>query len=201
MWKGTHHVNRKDQLCYECRTPEIDRTVFHICCGNFKIEEAPPNTAKDEIFVMTVVAAHQDPERERTTALCESVADVAPNVGGLSQEILELRHQGIEVDDDNDPDPDNAQPNAPETHTIGQWETPNIGPRWADVHCHNTKGVWREYIWPNIYEVMELSLFRMEFPEKWVMNVLIPETKEGISGDGITLKEFYVYLGCHFFMA
>ena len=41
----------------------------------------------DVIVLMTVVADHQDPERERTTALRESVADAAPNVGGLLQEI------------------------------------------------------------------------------------------------------------------
>ena len=113
--KGTHRVNRKDQLCYKCRIPEIDRTVFHICCGNFKIEEAPPTFFEDEIVVMTFVAAHQDLERERTMALRELFADVAPNVGGLSQEIAELCHQGIEVDDGNDPAPENAQSNAPAT--------------------------------------------------------------------------------------
>ena len=81
MGKGTHRVNRKDQLCYECRIPEIDNgTVFHICCGNFKIEEAPSTPFEDEIVVRTVVDAPQDPDCERTTALRESVADVAPNV-------------------------------------------------------------------------------------------------------------------------
>ena len=125
---------------------------------------------------MTVVAAHQDPERERTIALRESVADVAPNVGGLSQEISELRHQGIEVDDDNDPEPDNAQPSVPSTQTIGQWVTPTICPRRADVNCHNTKGVWRQHSWPKISEMTEISIFRMEFTEKWVRGVLIPAT-------------------------
>ena len=61
--KGIHRVNRKDQLCYECRIPAIDVTVFHICRGNSKIEEAPSTTFKDEIVVTTVVAATQDPER------------------------------------------------------------------------------------------------------------------------------------------
>ena len=50
---------------------------------------------------MTVAAAHRDLKHEQTTSLRESVAGVAPNIGGLSQEIVELRHQGIEVDDDN----------------------------------------------------------------------------------------------------
>ena len=47
----------------------------------------------------------------------------------------------------------------------------------------------------------ELSLFRMAFPEQWVRDVLISATNEEISGDEIALKEFSVYLGCHFFMA
>ena len=41
----------------------------------------------------------------------------------------------------------------------------------------------------------------MEFPEKWVRDVLIPATNEEIVGDDITLQKLYVYLGCHFFMA
>ena len=150
MGKGTHRVNRKDQLCYECRIPEIDGTVFHICCGNFKIEEAPSTTFEDEIVVMIVVAAHQDPERERTTALCELVADVALNIGGISQEIAELRHQGIKLDKKNDPSPDNAHLSAPATQTIGQWVTPTICPRRVDVNCRSTKGVWRQHSWPEI---------------------------------------------------
>ena len=166
MGKGTHCVNWKDQLCYKFRIPEINGTIFHIYCGNFKIEEAPSTTFKDEIVVMTVVAAHQDPERKQTTALRELVTDVTPNVGGLSQDIVELRHQGIEVDNDNEPAPDNAQPNVPATQTIGQWITPTIFPRRAYVNCHNTKGVWRQHSWPKHSEMTELSHFRMAFPEK-----------------------------------
>ena len=126
------------------------------------------------------MATHQDPERKRTTALRESVADVAPNVGGLSQEIAELRHRGIKVDEVNEPAPENSQLNAPATHTIGQWVTPTICRRRAYVNCHNTKGVRREHSWPKNSEMTELSLFRMAFPEKWVKGVLIPETNKEI---------------------
>ena len=69
------------------------------------------------------------------------------------------------------------------------------------MNCHNTKGVWRQHSWQKISEMTELSLFRMAFPEQWVRDVLIPATNEEISGENITLKEFYVYLGYHFFMA
>ena len=47
VWKGTHRVNWNDQLCYKCRIPKINGTVFHICWDNFKIEEAPPSTFED----------------------------------------------------------------------------------------------------------------------------------------------------------
>ena len=58
MGKGTHRVNRKDQMCYECRIPEIyNGTVFHIFCGNFNIEEALSTPFKDEIVVSTFLAA------------------------------------------------------------------------------------------------------------------------------------------------
>ena len=105
------------------------------------------------------------------------------------------------MEDENYPAPENAQPSAPATQTIGQWVTPTICPRREDVNCRNTKGVWRIHSWPNISEMTELSLFRMTFPEKWVRGVFIPATNEKISGDDITLQELYVYLGCHFFMA
>ena len=115
--EGDPRVNQKDQLCYKFRITEIDNdTVFHICCGNFKIEEAPSTPFEDEIVARKVVASPQDPERERTTALCESVTGAATNVnGGLQQEVAELCQKGIEVEDDKDTAPKNAQLSAPET--------------------------------------------------------------------------------------
>ena len=47
----------------------------------------------------------------------------------------------------------------------------------------------------------ELDLFRMCFPEQFISDVVIPETNRSIKGEKMDLQEFYVYLGCHFFMA
>ena len=69
------------------------------------------------------------------------------------------------------------------------------------MNYHNTKGVWRLHSKPKFFEITELPLFRMEFPYQLVRDVLIPETNKEVAGDDITLQEFYVYLGCHFFMA
>ena len=68
------------------------------------------------------------------------------------------------------------------------------------MNCHNTKGVWRLHSWPKISEMTDLYIFRMAFPEQWGRGVLIPATNEEISGENITLQEFYVHLGCPFFV-
>ena len=66
------------------------------------------------------MADPQAPERKRTTALHDSVTYVAPNVNGRSlQETVELRQQGIEVDNNNDPDPEKYQARAPTTIPLG----------------------------------------------------------------------------------
>ena len=37
--KGMHKVNRWEQICYECRIPDINNGfIFHIACKNFKVE-------------------------------------------------------------------------------------------------------------------------------------------------------------------
>ena len=48
---------------------------------------------------------------------------------------------------------------------------------------------------------MEIYIFRMVLPEKWVRGILIPETNKEIVGTDINLQQFYMYLGSHFFMA
>jgi hypothetical protein len=46
----------------------------------------------------------------------------------------------------------------------------------------------------------ELDQFRMCFPEKIRINVIIPQTNQNL-GTPINLQEFYVWLGCIFYMA
>ena len=74
--KGTHRVNRKEQLCYECHILDIDDgTIFHIVCGNFKVEVAASTPFEDEQPVdnaddVTVLQRRQEAEcvRELRTA-------------------------------------------------------------------------------------------------------------------------------------
>ena len=165
--KGSHCVNRKDQLCYECRIAEIDdNTIFHIVCNNFKVDVAASIPFEDKAVVSVTVTAptSQDSERERVTALRTAGDNVLPNIrGALAQEVAELRQQGIEVDDDNKPAPKNAQPYVPATATVGQWVTLTIFPGRADPNCNNNKGSWKNMSWKKIKKMDGLTLFRMCF--------------------------------------
>ena len=47
----------------------------------------------------------------------------------------------------------------------------------------------------------EFDLFRMFFPDNYIWGVVVPMTNRYIDGPNTTLQDFYVWLGCHFFMA
>ena len=205
--KGEHRVNRKDQTCYECRIPDIDAgTIFHIVCSNFKVETEGAVPFPSE----TVPNAPDEPDASPQTVLEDvqriqelrmSTSDVVSNIGPAADDIAELRNQGIEVDDDNDPAPENAQPSNPVAANGGHWCNPTICPRRANPNIQNTKGNWKTKSWQAIKEMDELALFRMCFPESWVRGSLIPATNECIVGGKMDLQEFYIWLGCQFFMA
>jgi hypothetical protein len=67
-------------------------------------------------------------------------------------------------------------------------------------NINNNKGKFNSHCWEDIAEMNELKLFRMCFPEKYINDVIIPETNKCL-GTPMTLQEFYVWLGCIFYMA
>ena len=178
--KGMHKVNQREQLCYECRIPEIgDGVIFHITCKNFRVEIVGATTFDDEVVVSAQIAPQATwPVTVATAGDRLLVHDVAPNIRGvLTEEIAELRQQGIEVDDDNKPAPENAQPtpNTP-VPVAGSWVTPTTCPRRADPNCRNSRGTWKQSSWAKSREMDELELFRLCFPEQWVKEVLLEAT-------------------------
>ena len=47
----------------------------------------------------------------------------------------------------------------------------------------------------------EFDLFRMCFPDNFIWEVVVPMMNKYIEGPNMTLQDFYVLLGCHFFVA
>ena len=94
--KGVHWVNRKDQVCYECRISKIDdSTIFHISYNNFKVETAPSNPFEDESVPSTSAqrpseqAVSAQRQRQEDAVLCIKAWEVVRNViGDLVQKKL-----------------------------------------------------------------------------------------------------------------
>ncbi len=57
-------------------------------------------------------------------------------------------------------------------------------------------GYWEQKSWTQIANMDEFSLFCIAFPERFFINVVIP--KKELTGDNISLHEFYVWLGLNF---
>ncbi len=131
-------------------------------------------------------------------------ANVVSNVSNLSrgatrEEIEELRRNGIEVDDDNEPAPENATPlEAPPV--AGVWEKLVYCNRRANPDFANVAGQFKNHRWDEIANYNEFDLFRMCFPEDFVRDVVIPATNKNLI-QNINLQKFSIWLGCIFFMA
>ena len=109
--EGKRMVNRREQWCYIVRIPEVDDgTEFHIVKFNFSVtssSETPfpgeqnrgPRSRRHQ-RPAAAVAAEVDPRRT-------DVRDAVQNVGEGGVDVDELRRQGIKVDDDNEPAPEN----------------------------------------------------------------------------------------------
>ena len=201
--EGMRRVNHREQMCYLVRIDDLGEDIlFHIVKKNFKITQAPlvpfPSKARTHAAAATGDAVNPDhSSNHNTTANIE---------GGLSraatrEEIEQLRQQGITVDDDNEPAPENAQaPVGGAAPPNGTWEKPQYCCRRANVQFSDQTGRFVHHRWDEVAEMDELQLFRMCFPEKWIVDSVMPETNKNL-GKPMDLHEFYVWLGCIFFMS
>ena len=205
--KGIRRVQHKNKMCYLVRIPEInDSTIFHIVKKNFKVLSALAIP-----FESDAPAMHVEPAPVLGKAVNPDwVADcnVVPNIEGYSNrdslrgDIDEQRRQGITVDDDNDPLPENATPaqnKAQRIYESGTWTTPRACCQRSNGFVY-PKGKFVNKRWDQIANMSELDLFRMCFPEKYIAKVLIPGTNKGLLKK-MDLQEFYIFLGCIFYMS
>jgi hypothetical protein len=196
--KGIRRVQHKNQMCYLVCIPEIDdSTIFHIAKKNFKILAAPavpfnserPTAMRVDPAPVAVPGEAMNPDR---------IADrnVVPNIEGyldrdsLRGDIEEQRRQGITVDDDNKPLPDNATPAQNEAQRIyesGSWTTPRACCRRSNGKAY-PEGKFVNKRWDVIADMSELDLFRMCFPEEYIADVVIPKMNKRSKGRWISMN-------------
>jgi hypothetical protein len=115
-------------------------------------------------------------------------------------DVEDLALQEIAVDDDNKPAPENSIPTAGAAPPKGNLERPSICPCCASSITADNPGKWKKHHWDLVADYDELILFRMCFPEVFIVEVLIPSTNKELA-DKLYLQEFYIFLGLIFYMA
>lgn len=78
-------------------------------------------------------------------ALRTSITNITCNIISRA-EIDQVRQQGIEVDGDKEPPPENVVPEPQATTQVGVWITPTICPR-RQQNLANRKGSWKNFAW------------------------------------------------------
>jgi hypothetical protein len=122
-------------MCYLVRIPKIDdSTIFYIVKKNFKILGAPAvpfDSERPEAMRVDPAPVPVPGEAMNPDWIVDR--NVVPNIRGyldrdsLRGDIEEQRRQGITVDDDNEPLPENATPAQNEAQRIyksGTWMMP-----------------------------------------------------------------------------
>jgi hypothetical protein len=198
--KGMRNVSRRNQLCYEIRLTDFEEDVmFHIVCCNFKVLTEGPEPFDDERTIPQVAPAPILAQIGEGEAAASNVDDgVVLQLGNL--EIGELTADGIQVDDEG-PAPENAIEQEPIAGEVGDWEAPLICVRRNNSAIKDTVGRWADKSWKQVGTMTELAIYRVTFPEEYIKSVMIPATNAHLPGEKLTLNEFYVWLGCRFFMA
>ncbi len=189
-------------MCYlVCINDFDDGTIFHIVKKNFRVDTAPAQPFPSKAPVQACATAPSDAVNPDRSSACNITANIE---GGLSrvatrEEIKQLRQQGITVDDDNEPGPENGQPPVPgAAPPPGTWEKPQYCCRHSNSDFTDQAGKFVHHRWDEIADMDELQLFCMCFPQKWIVDSVIPETNKTLNKP-MDLKEFYVWLGCGIF--
>jgi hypothetical protein len=119
-----------------------------------------------------------------------------------------VRAQGLDVDDDNDPAPENITvANAP---TGGYDDPHNQGWGWGGT-CHwrsqnfaDVNPMIKGYSKKDLCILSKLDMFLLFFPLQYLEDVIVKETSRTLVAQAhnpMTMGEFLRFLGCIFFMA
>ena len=94
---------------------------------------------------------------------------------------MEFRRQGISIDDDNNPAPENFPGQGETTTGTGNWRREGIICPLKLVNLQNYFASFIHYLHDYILRMSLLQLFLVMFPEDYLEEVLIPNTNKGLS--------------------
>jgi hypothetical protein len=200
MWQ----VQKEEQMCYLVHINNFnDGSIFHIVKKNLKIDTTPAQPFASEARMQAPAGALGDAVNPDHLSNQNVNASIEGSLLCIAtrEEIEQLHHQGITVDDDNEPAPENAQAPVPGVEPPpGTWEKPKYCCHRANTDFSDQAGNITHHQWDEIADMDELQIFHIHFPKKWIVNLVIPQTNKTLLGKPMDLQEFCVWLGCVFFM-
>ena len=108
---------------------------------------------------------------------------------------MELQRQGITINNDNYPAPENVPQQGENTTRTDNWRRAGIiCPRKAG-NLQNSFASFRHYSHDAILLMSLLQLFLVMLPEEYLEEVLIPNTNRGLSVP-MDLQEYIQWVGC-----
>jgi hypothetical protein len=190
------------------RKKEAECTVFHhadfpneeIYCVNRWVkvsEEGPPSEMFEDVVMEP--AESEDGEAEDDPDIPEELFNRNRGRNGHREDIAAFRSAGFDVDDDNEPAPENlpeANTNATQD-TARQWGWSGICRRQAQsltdspAHLNGFSG-------ERLQSITFLSMFLLFLPKKFIMEVLIVQTNAALEQRAGTLESswFGLVFGC-----
>jgi hypothetical protein len=127
-----------------------------------------------------------------------------PTLEGNEHDLMRLLADGYEVDDDNEPAPENAPTLAPSGNTgvtYSDWGFSGICQRRAE-NCRNEKAHIRSVTSDIVMGGMDfITMFLIFMPKVFFETVLLVETNKAIQGQPVSFGEFLQFIGIWLYMA
>jgi hypothetical protein len=183
--KETKKVNNKFQECAIIRHEEF-ASELHVVLRWVKVDQ------EGQPFEAAAPRIQSSTSRELPAELRRATA----------QDIKRMRDEGFEVDDDNDPAPENV----PDGTTTGV-DLLNDGQEWKkDGLCGRKKAGVKDFdpALKGDHKVLGMdlmSLFKLFFPFDWLQLVLLININKNINGEMVSLGEMLRWIGLWYYMA
>ena len=211
--RGRATAKGRETLLYIVTHQDFPDQEFRVSAHSFKCTIACPNPA--DVFPVeqrrrvrprteaAAVAASENPEEnDQRHSVFDEPASVQQHEGrGFGRtEVIELREQGITVDDDNEPLPENVEPDPTPNITPGEWINLRQCIRESSPHNGKLEGRWKNKSWAEISRMSPLQIWLMCMPVDYLENVVIKKLNDVLDVP-TDLQEFVTVLGCIHFMA
>jgi hypothetical protein len=184
-------VNNKDQWCIIFRHDDFDNIEVYATERYCKVTHEGPAESYFEVLV---------PGGE--TAVEESHVPIPVLTNNRSEDIAAMHAQNFDIDDDNEPAPENIPSPADEpeqpTSIYKEWGSTGVDHRRAAGHDRFERATLISAINGNDSRI---SIFLLFLPRLYITTVLIPATNLHLPGVPITLGELLVFLGLWLLMA